>query len=257
MMQIDLDGRYSYASSGGSDSVCYVLDTGIRLDHEEFQGRAIFGFKAVDGWSSTDRHGHGTHVAAIVGGKTFGMAKSVRLVSVKVLSDSGSGCTAFLLAGLNYAVNAHSAAASERPHGIINLSLGIATSRALDQAVSQAVASGLIVVAAAGNENEDTCHISPGGNGDVISVGATTIISENGKRTDVRPVYSNYGPCVTIMAPGSMIRSAWARSAHASIELSGTSMAAPHVSGAVALLWESHPDLDPHQVRTPRLLISA
>lgn len=229
--QVDrpLSTTYDYLATGAGVRA-YIIDTGIRASHSDFGGRTLPGFTAIsDGNGSNDCNGHGTHVAATVGGSQWGVAKAAALVPVRVLGCDGSGSYSGVIAGVDWA-----AAQTHRP-AVANLSLGGPTSDALDQAIAGATASGLSMVVAAGNSNADACNYSPARAPSAITVGATT-------SSDARANYSNFGPCLDLFAPGSAITSAWYTSDFASASLNGTSMAAPHVAGVVALVLEKNPN---------------
>ena len=214
-----LDGEYSY-NSPGSDITAYIFDTGIRYDHSEFEGRASEGFD-VFGGDGSDVHGHGTHVSGTVGGITYGVAKKVKLKSVKVLSNGGSGTFAGIVAGLDWVI------ASKTGPSVINMSIqGYGYSFATSQAVQSAFNNGIVVVVAAGNSNDNACLQVLASIPEAISVGATT-------NTDARAYYSNYGSCIDIFAPGSDITSSDVNGTFS--QKSGTSMASPHVAGAAVL----------------------
>ncbi|MEY2627822.1 MAG: hypothetical protein RJB08_1581 [Actinomycetota bacterium] len=224
----------------------YVVDTGIRATHNEFTGRVIPGFDGVlDGNGTDDCHGHGTHVAGTVGGSTFGIAKAVTLVPVRVLGCTGSGYMSTVIQGIDWIVGDHAAGTP----AVANLSLGGVKSDLMNQAVARGVADGVVFVVAAGNANADACNASPASEPSAITVGATTSV-------DARASYSNWGSCVDLFAPGSSITSAGATTDSATATLSGTSMASPHVAGAAALLLETQPDLGPAQVGS-RILAGA
>jgi subtilisin family serine protease len=231
---LPLSGRYSYRSARGV--TVYVLDTGVRLSHREFGGRARSGRDFVDSDANAgDCHGHGTHVAGVVGGHTFGVAKDVRIVSVRVLGCNGTGRLSSVVAGIDW-VTRH----ADRP-AVANLSLGAAPSLALDAAVRDAVASGVTFVVAAGNTHTNACATSPARVGEAVTVGAST-------EADARADFSNHGRCVDLFAPGQRIASAWRTSDRATATASGTSMAAPHVAGAAALILADHPRATPREV---------
>ncbi|WP_375765580.1 S8 family peptidase [Archangium gephyra] len=220
---LPLDAQYSYDSDASNVHV-YVIDTGIRDTHTEFEGRADRVFDSInDGQNGNDCNGHGTHVAGTVGGKTFGVAKKVRLHGVRVLSCSGSGSYAGVIAGVDWVTGN-----AQKP-AVANMSLGGGAYQAVDDAVSRSVDSGVVYAVAAGNSSLDACNSSPARAPKAITVGAT-------ESSDARAPYSNYGPCLDIFAPGSGITSAWIDSDTASNSISGTSMASPHVAGAAALL---------------------
>ncbi len=222
---LPLDGRIILPATGAGVTA-YIIDTGIRADHVEFGGRVTSGYTAIsDGVGSNDCNGHGTHVAGTVAGSTVGVAPSATLVPVRVLSCSGGGTIAGVIAGINWTIANHLPGVP----AVANMSLGGGYSPALNSAVAAAVADGIVFAVAAGNENADACGVSPASEPTAITVGSTT-------STDARSSFSNYGPCLDIFAPGSSILSAWITSATATDTYSGTSMAAPHVAGAAAVL---------------------
>jgi subtilisin family serine protease len=228
--KMDLDGFAKSQDHGGNGIDADIIDTGIRVTHEDFEKRATFGFKAQSSWSDSDGNGHGTHVASTVGGKTYGVAKKVDLIAVKVLGDDGSGTNAGVLAGVEWAYNQ---ASTKKKKSVANMSLGGGFSAALNAAVSAAMKGGLFMVVAAGNEDGDACRGSPSSAKDVITVGAT---DQGVNNHDARSYFSNWGTCVDIFAPGSDITAAWTGSDTAIKTISGTSMASPHVCGVAALI---------------------
>lgn len=232
--QVDrpLSSTYEYAATGAGVRA-YVIDTGIRASHVDFGGRVLPGFTAIkDNAGTTDCNGHGTHVAGTVGGATWGVAKAVELVPVRVLDCAGAGSYSGVIAGIDWV-----AAQTHRP-AVANLSLGGPVSATLDAAVAGAIAKGITLVVAAGNDNANACNYSPARAPDAVTVGATTA-------SDARASYSNIGSCLDLFAPGSGITSAWYTSDTATATLNGTSMAAPHTAGVVALLLASKPDATP------------
>ena len=222
--QVDrpLSSQYFF-NYNGAGVHAFIIDTGIRADHIEFSGRMLSGYSSIsDGNGTNDCNGHGTHVAGTVGGTTYGVAKGVSLIPVRVLDCAGSGAWSGVIAGVDW-----TAASTLRP-AVANLSLGGGASAAVDAAVSAAVGKGVTMVVAAGNNNADACSYSPAREPKAITVGATA-------SDDVRASYSNFGTCVDIFGPGSSITSAWYTGATAINTISGTSMASPHVSGVAAL----------------------
>lgn len=219
-----LDAKYLYDRTG-SGVYAFIIDTGILASHVDFGGRVETGATAIsDGRGTSDCNGHGTHVAGTVGGTTWGVAKEVKLVPVRVLDCNGSGTVSGVIAGVEWVAKQ----TSRRP-AVANMSLGGGASTALDAAVANTVSGGVTMVVAAGNSNANACSYSPARVPSAVTVGATT-------NTDARASYSNFGSCVDLFAPGTSIRSAWHTSNAATNTISGTSMASPHVAG-VAALW--------------------
>ena len=239
---LGLNGTYGWSPTGVGVRA-YVIDSGIRTSHEDFGGRASSGFDAVDGGDADDCNGHGTHVAATLGGATYGVAKAVTLVAVRVLDCWGTGTTSSVIAGVDWVTANHVAPA------VANLSVSGAASTALDAAIGNAIAAGVTVVVAAGNEARDACGYSPARVSAAITVGATT-------EADARWALSNTGACLDLFAPGADVLSAAHTGDAAALTMSGTSMATPHVAGTAALYLQQNPAATPATV-TSALLSSA
>lgn len=222
----------------------YVQDTGIRSSHSDFGGRVTSAFDSTRGWfkddackdnnevaCAQDGQGHGTHCAGTAGGATYGIANEASIFAVKTLSDNGSGMRHWQYNGIQNVVS--HVKDNKLKRAVLSMSLGGPTrDNGYEDAVQTALDNGVVVVVAAGNSNADACNFSPAFASAAITVGAT-------ESTGKRAYYSNFGECVNIMAPGSAITSSWNEDDDQSMTISGTSMACPHVSGAVALLLES------------------
>jgi len=230
----NIDGNYFYALEG--DGVyAHIIDTGIAINHVDFNGRASWGRNFVD-TDDSDGNGHGTHVAGTVGGTKYGMAKNVRLIAVKVLNAGGSGAWSGVISGINWVANDN-----RRPR-TANMSLGGGKNPAVNDAVDAAVRMNVHIINAAGNNNQDTCNFSPAGAPLAVAVGATD-------NMDRKATFSNHGPCMTLFAPGVSITSDWIGSPTADNTISGTSMAAPHVCGMVAKYLQVYPASTPDLVK--------
>jgi subtilisin family serine protease len=235
---LPLSGTYTYTADGGGVKA-YIIDTGIRRSHVDFGGRAVFGFDSVDGTGLVqDCNGHGTHVAGTVGGTTWGVAKGVTLVAVRVLDCAGFGLTSGVIAGVNWVTGNHAAG---QP-AVANMSLGGGASAALDQAVQSSIADGVSYAVAAGNESEDACTGSPSRVAAAMTIGATDA-------SDRKASFSDFGSCVDWFAPGVNITSAWFLTNTSTNTISGTSMATPHTAGVAALYLQGNPGAAPATVR--------
>jgi subtilisin family serine protease len=222
--------RVSGAVLPGQGVTVYVVDTGIRSDHTEFVSNVRSGFSNVnDGRGTEDCNGHGTHTAGVIGGKTYGKAPGVTLVPVRVFDCSGFAWTSNVVAGIDWVIADHVSGPA-----VLNISISGPLSGSFNSAVERAVADGIVVVAAAGNNNKDACGYSPGSASSAITVGA---VDSSGAKWD----YSNHGKCVDVVAPGVSITSAWHTSTTSTKMLKGTSQAAPHVAGVAARLLSEDP----------------
>lgn len=230
--------RYIYDTEGGKGVTAYVLDTGIKVEHPDFEGRASWGISIPQPYTQIDEKGHGSHVAGTIGGKTYGIAKKVNLIAVRVFGEDGKGKVSDIIRGLQYSVKDHQAKVSAKQKGYkgatINMSLGGIISDALDLAVNAVTNAGVHVIVSAGNDDENACNYSPSRFGGSITVGSVD-------KGDRKAKSSNWGECVDIYAPGEEILSV-------GIDLdtaikSGTSMAAPHVNGLVAYFLSLQPGI--------------
>ncbi len=220
----DYDNRYKYTSTG-TGIFAYVVDTGINSKHVDFGSRVRPGFSAIKGSKSTeDCNGHGTHVAGTIGGNIYGAAKNVSLIPVRVLSCSGSGSNSGVIAGLDWILKQSTVANTSK---VVNMSLGGGISTTLDNTVAKLTNVGITVVVAAGNSASNACNSSPARAASAITVAASD-------SHDAFASFSNFGTCVDIIAPGVAIKSTWVGSTTATRSLQGTSMASPHVAGAIA-----------------------
>jgi subtilisin family serine protease len=230
-----MNGAYTYGTTA-SDVTAYVIDSGIRTTHTDFGGRATSGWDFVDGDADADDcSGHGTHVAGTIGGTRYGVAKDVSLVALRVLDCEGAGTYAGIIAAVDWVT------ANARKPAVVNLSFGGENFAPLAAAITASIASGVTYVVAAGNDNADACGFAPASTPAAVTVGAT---GEN----DARAPFSNTGPCVDLFAPGVGITSAGIADDSATRTSSGTSMAAPHVTGAAALVLAADPGATPAEV---------
>ncbi|KAI9282370.1 serine protease [Sporodiniella umbellata] len=239
--------NYEYNPNGGEGVKVYVIDTGVNVDHIDFDGRAIWGHTVPRGDVDSDGNGHGSHCAGTIAGGRYGIAKKAQPVAVKVLRSNGSGTMSDVVAGVDWATEAHlkekEVRAKSYKGAVANMSLGGGRSPTLDRAVNGAVRAGMVFSVAAGNDNSDACDYSPAASELAITVGASTI-------EDGRAYFSNYGKCVDVFAPGMNILSIWRGSRYATNTISGTSMAAPHVAGLAAYyLGLADGPVDPKEIK--------
>jgi subtilisin family serine protease len=237
--QRDLPLDQKFEPSATADNVnVYVIDTGIYAAHKDFGGRASVGTDTVgDGQNGVDCMGHGSHVAGTIAGTNFGLAKGATVFGVRVLDCNGSGSTESVVAGIEWVTK------NAKLPAVANMSLGGGADEALDAAVKASVDSGVTYAVAAGNESSDACGGSPAKEPSAITVGATD-------DQDAKATFSNFGKCVDVFAPGVDIESVGITDPDATAKMSGTSMATPHVAGAVALYLSDHPDAKPADVAT-------
>jgi subtilisin family serine protease len=241
---LPLNSTYTYGATGAG-TTAYVIDTGIRISHSQFGGRASFGYDFVDGDAdASDCNGHGTHVAGTIGGSTYGIAKASSLVAVRVLDCAGEGAGADIIAGIDWVTGQHSAGEND----VANMSLGtiLGTSSTIDAAVRNSILDGTTYAIAAGNGNalgmaDDACNTSPSRVAEAITVSATD-------SSDRKASFANYGTCVDIFAPGVNVLSSWYTNDTATNTISGTSMAAPHVAGVAAQFLQVNPGASPATV---------
>ncbi|MER5867584.1 S8 family peptidase [Kitasatospora sp. NPDC002040] len=230
---LPLDQQFTVQGTGKGVTV-YVVDSGIDFQHPEFGGRAVAGYDAMgDGRNGQDCQGHGTHVAGIAAGATFGVAREASLVSVRVLGCDGKGTWSGIIAGLDWV------AKNAKGPGVLNASLGGGTNLSVNAAANAVYRKGVLPVVAAGNDAVDACGISPAGSKRTFTVAASDV-------NDKQAGFSNFGRCINLYAPGTGILSA--KLGGGSVTMDGTSMASPHVAGVAALYKAANPDATPEEV---------
>lgn len=230
---LPLDNTFT-TQGNGAGVTAYILDTGIDYKHDEFGGRATFGFDAIgDGRAGQDCNGHGTHVAGTVAGMTYGVARKANVVSVRVLDCEGTGDFSGIIAGLDWV------AKNAKQPAVLNGSLGGDKSTVLNDAANAVTEAGILPVIAAGNSAKDACGVSPASATKVLTVAASN-------QWDEETSFSNWGECVSLYAPGEAIVSA--KLGGGSVTLNGTSMAAPHVAGVAVLYKQANPNATPQDI---------
>lgn len=232
---------FRHDDQDGAGVNVYIIDTGIRVSHNEFEKtRAVWGFNSVGDGNDSDCNGHGTHVAGTVAGVTYGVAKKATVIGVKVLSCGGSGTWEGVIAGINWSATHHQQ--NGKRVSVLNMSLGGGYMAAVNDATDAAVRAGIVAAVASGNSNADACNFSPASASLAIGVNAAAQQSQDGRLVDGRSYFSNYGECTKVFAPGSSVTSAYHRSDTDIATLSGTSMASPHVAGVAAQYISRNPN---------------
>lgn len=241
------DSDYEHSENPEQANIdAYVIDTGIRVTHQEFNGgRATWGTNTVGDGNNSDCHGHGTHVAGTVGGRLYGIAKGVKLIAVKVLNCQGSGTWTGVVQGIEWVTNAHRSSGRK---SVANMSLGGGYMQSVNDATTASVNAGVVHAVAAGNSNADACNSSPASATGAICVGSTALVARGDAQIDERSSFSNWGPCTKVFAPGTAIKSAYHTSDTATTTMSGTSMASPHVAGVACVVLAQNPSFNPAQV---------
>ncbi|KAI0464234.1 hypothetical protein LJB42_001839 [Komagataella kurtzmanii] len=231
---LDTNRNYIYHVDGGKNVTAYVIDTGIFVDHEQFEKRARWGATIPFGDVDKDANGHGTHVAGTIGSAKYGVAKQTSLVAVKVLNSDGTGTLSDVIKGIEFVVKDHKRSRGKSKGSVANMSLGGGLSVALTYAVNAAVDNGIHFAVAAGNDNANACSYSPANSAKAITAAASTV-------EDERAFFSNWGTCVDVFAPGYLIESTYIGLPTSTRVLSGTSMASPHVAGLLSYYLSLQP----------------
>jgi len=250
--QLPLDNLFHYFQSAGSNVDVYVIDTGIYLEHLEFGGRAVFGINIID-QDNTDCNGHGTSVAGVAGGRTYGVAKKATLVSVKTMGCSGSGTIAAVVAGINFVTKQY--VDTQRP-SVATLAIGASRNQLLDEAVKGSVAIGVNYAVPGGSAGADACNYSPSGIEEALVAASST-------QDDRRSSYSSWGKCIDVFAPGDSIVTAYIGSINETRSFTGTTWPSAFVAGVVAVHLGENPTANPVQVKawldsvaTPDLVVN-
>lgn len=235
-----LDRNYNYPDAAGSGVRVYVMDTGVQANLAGFEGRVAVGFDAIAKFkepskSNADCNGHGTAVAGVVASATYGVAKKATIVPVRVADCRGGVSPEWIIKGIEWVIKNH----PRNTAGVVNLSVAVNKSKAVDDAIAKLYGAGLVPVVAAGNYNSDACRLSPAGSGRALVVGSVNL---NDQRTNT----SNHGECVSIFAPGGLVITEGLNGLPST--RSGTSFAAPHVAGAIALYLTNNPTARPAEV---------
>jgi len=236
--QLPLDTLFHYFQNAGANVDLYVMDTGILLSHSEFGGRAIFGINTAD-QNNTDCNGHGTAVAGVAGGRTYGVAKSATVISVKTLGCNGSGTIAAVVAGADFITKQY--VATKKP-SVVSMAIGASKSAALDDAIRSSIAAGVSYAVSAGGSNADACNYSPSGLEEALTAASV-------QQNDTRSSFSNYGKCIDSFVPGQSITTAWIGSNTATNTISGTSCPAGFVAGVVAVHLGQNPTATPAEIK--------
>ncbi|MBM7771666.1 subtilisin family serine protease [Actinokineospora baliensis] len=234
---LPVDKKYNYPSGSASNVTVYVTDTGIKTSLAEFEGRASVGADFVgDNQNGIDCSGHGTHVAGTIGSKTYGVAKKAKLVSVRMLGES-CGTSAPDSAGVK---SIEWVTANAVKPAVVNASWTFDTANIGDDALAGMINAGIQMAVASGNSGADACSTGPAKYSALITVNATSA-------NDARASFSNYGTCTDIFAPGDNITSLSLTGS--ATNMSGTSMATPHVAGVAALYLSANPSASPQALR--------